>query len=101
MAVKRIKKREFLLVAGCDPDPAVQKSYIVDTLKELIKEVQQEWNLPASRIREAAREAILNPDGSSSYISVPSICRDCEFKNECKQKGWMYRIAFDILKKEE
>jgi len=101
MAVKRIKRREFLLVAGCDPDPAIQSYIEADTLKDLVEKVKKEWNLPASRIREAAKEALLDPNGSSSYIPVPSICKNCEFRKKCRKKGWVYRIAFDILQEEE
>lgn len=99
--MKKKFKKEFLLVAGCDPDPALQKSYVADTLKDLIKKIQEEWSFPASRIREAAKEALLAHNGAGSYTPVPSICRNCSFKNECKQKGWIYRIAFDILKENE
>jgi len=92
----KLSKKEFVLLAGCDPDLPVQGSYVVSSIKELIKKVQRNWRFPASRIREAAKEALQDPDGSSSAVQVPSICRDCEFKKECKEKGWSYHIAFDI-----
>lgn len=89
-------KKEFILLAGCDPDLPVQGSYVVSSIKELINKIQKDWKLPISRIRQAAREALQDPNGSSSAVPVPSICRDCERKKECQKQGWTYHLAFDI-----
>jgi len=99
---KMIKgEKEFVLLAGCDPDLPVQGSYVVSSIKELIEKVQRDWRFPASRIKEAAREALQDPDGSSSAVQVPSVCRDCERKKECQKRGWTYRLAFDIEDEED